>query len=659
MDNTFTFYQHVSAVEKIFEDFRADPQASNNYYRRNIIYSSFYGLFRAEYYYNASMNITGSISNRTINALANLSSNQAYLGTNTLIIDNALLSFGNILRYIPNYNPPARIAVTDAIYNYTYLSEPYIWAVYTITNYNNCIYGYTTLSTLCMSSLRSGLINLALPRNYSFEDRSIRFQTKLPKNSTEKLYLAVKDVDQQFYRLTGSKYPVDLDPNKKINLVVYGSRRDYEIYQPFIYGLSTNNGGIYIEEWDTLFTYERTVQESIFTLEELLRHEYSHYLQGRYLVNGLFQTAPFYNGGRLTWFSEGGAEFLSGSSSDQGIRLRKSVVRYGQSRPIPTISQIVYSTYSTSSYIPYSYGGMLFQFLYEQRKDILFDLLSKVRSEDIAGYDNLVSSISQDQNLNSQFNSYASYQIANYNSLTTPNTIWTDDSLNINSISQIQSHLSSNPSFSNQNCYVSSEPDGSSGGGFGLSRFTCKSVMNGYLNSAWTRHSAYNYFDSQLNLFYAYAQTLNINNYRELNCRFDNIKIISTTGGQYPTANYYCEGPLGYSGSNFLTRSAQAVLNDITSISMTSNNFCNAVSSYPPIFNCNIRINSAFYTTQTAAQEDFDNRLDEFKTKLFALNPQYYRDFRTNKVGSPTVINNGGQVGIRQDVNIILNLDKN
>nr|WP_257143894.1 collagenase [Bacillus pseudomycoides] len=45
-----------------------------------------------------------------------------------------------------------------------------------------------------------------------------------------------------------------------------------------------------IEGIGTLFTYERTPQQSIFSLEELFRHEFTHYLQGRYEVPRLWVT---------------------------------------------------------------------------------------------------------------------------------------------------------------------------------------------------------------------------------------------------------------------------------------------------------------------------------------------------------------------------------
>ena len=65
------------------------------------------------------------------------------------------------------------------------------------------------------------------------------------------------------------------------------------------------------------FTYERTPKQSIYSLEELFRHEFTHYLQGRYEVPGLFGSGELYQNERLTWFQEGNAEFFAGSTHVQ------------------------------------------------------------------------------------------------------------------------------------------------------------------------------------------------------------------------------------------------------------------------------------------------------------------------------------------------------
>ncbi len=70
-------------------------------------------------------------------------------------------------------------------------------------------------------------------------------------------------------------------------MVIYNSPAEYQFNRQ-LYGYETNNGGLYIEGTGTFFTYERTPEESIYSLEELFRHEFTHYLQGRWKLPGLW-----------------------------------------------------------------------------------------------------------------------------------------------------------------------------------------------------------------------------------------------------------------------------------------------------------------------------------------------------------------------------------
>ena len=110
--------------------------------------------------------------------------------------------------------------------------------------------------------------------------------------------------------------------------MLYASRADYEVYHPLLTGMGTDNGGVYIERGATFYTYQRRVpQDSSLTLEELFRHEYVHYLNGRFAVPGFFGEGPWYEGDRTTAMDEGSAEFFDGSTRDDGIAVRQSLVR--------------------------------------------------------------------------------------------------------------------------------------------------------------------------------------------------------------------------------------------------------------------------------------------------------------------------------------------
>ncbi len=50
-------------------------------------------------------------------------------------------------------------------------------------------------------------------------------------------------------------------------MVIYNSPEEYKLNRT-LYGYSVDNGGIYIEGIGTFFTYERTPEESIYSLED-------------------------------------------------------------------------------------------------------------------------------------------------------------------------------------------------------------------------------------------------------------------------------------------------------------------------------------------------------------------------------------------------------
>jgi hypothetical protein len=176
-------------------------------------------------------------------------------------------------------------------------------------------------------------------------------------------------------------------------MYVYGSRADYENFHGFLFAMDTNNGGIYIERDGTFYTYERTQNDSIYTLEELLRHEYTHYVLSRYTVPGMWGDAPYYSNDRLTWFDEGAAEFFAGSTQADGVLHRKNKIEGvrndGANRM--TTSEIVTATYGNFRF--YDYATAMMYFLSEKRPATFAGLFQTLRNGDVAGFDALVNGL--------------------------------------------------------------------------------------------------------------------------------------------------------------------------------------------------------------------------------------------------------------------------
>jgi microbial collagenase len=260
-----------------------------------------------------------------------------------------------------------------------------------------------------LDQVRQELHGQVLPLRYTFDGGAAVFETgpRVDPVKVQRLYWAVKEVKAQFHRAIGRDVP--LEPggaDDRLLAVVYDSPYDYD-FNYFLNGLGTNNGGIYIEAWGTFFTYERTPAESIYTLEDLFRHEYAHYLQGRFLVPGLWG-GPLYANERLTWFEEGQAEFLAGSSRDRSVRLRRALVQdiaYDGSPAWMTLPDVLHATYG-SGFRFYRYAMAVFAYMHERRPEAMASLVDLVRAGDGAGFDTLVAALSADGLLAADYHQY-------------------------------------------------------------------------------------------------------------------------------------------------------------------------------------------------------------------------------------------------------------
>ncbi|WP_313810792.1 M9 family metallopeptidase [Glutamicibacter sp.] len=125
---------------------------------------------------------------------------------------------------------------------------------------------------------------------------------------------SLKAQDEYFYKAAGTKTPVADDVNTTIDVNVFSSSSDYQTYAGAIFGIDTNNGGMYLEgdpskagNEPAFIAYEAEWLKPTFHIWNL-NHEYTHYLDGRFDMYGDF-------GAGLTvptiWWVEGFAEYVN------------------------------------------------------------------------------------------------------------------------------------------------------------------------------------------------------------------------------------------------------------------------------------------------------------------------------------------------------------
>lgn len=191
--------------------------------------------------------------------------------------------------------------------------------------------------------------------------------------------------ESHFHQLLATHHnPVADDYNTDLEVVVFDDWSQYDTYAPFFYGISTNNGGMYLEgnpadpdNQARFIAHEADWLRPEFEVWNLT-HEYVHYLDGRFNLYGGFADART-STHKTVWWIEGLAEYVSKRNfNDAAIALARS----GQYN----LSQIFANTYSSDTERVYRWGYLAVRFMFERRRDDVTQLLSYLRAGNYDGY---------------------------------------------------------------------------------------------------------------------------------------------------------------------------------------------------------------------------------------------------------------------------------
>ncbi|MEG1620503.1 MAG: collagenase [Oscillospiraceae bacterium] len=266
-----------------------------------------------------------------------------------------------------------------------------------------------------------------LPRLYTFDDENITIETgdRVSEEKVQRLYWALKEVKSQFIRFIGNDKPLDpANADNKLKIVIYNNPTEYQ-NNAQVYGYSTDNGGIYMEGVGSFFTYERTNVDSIYSLEELFRHEYTHYLQGKYQTHGTFGEGPFYIAGgnfhRLTWFDEGMAEFFAGSTRFD-VQPRNSMVGglVSNNDEKMDLKKLLHASYDTDGFTFYKFGYAFVDYMYHNNMQIFWDFSDAMIADDVNSFDTVVDRLSNDAKEETAYKTHIDDMCKNISSYITP-----------------------------------------------------------------------------------------------------------------------------------------------------------------------------------------------------------------------------------------------
>ncbi|WP_242608556.1 collagenase [Actinomadura formosensis] len=173
--------------------------------------------------------------------------------------------------------------------------------------------------------------------------------------------------------------PVANDNNSTIEVCVFNSSTDYQTYAGAMFGIDTNNGGMYLEgdpaaagNQPRFIAYEAEWVRPTFQIWNL-NHEYTHYLDGRFDMYGDFNsnvTTP------TIWWIEGFAEYVSYSYRQV---VNDSAIAQAANRTY-ALSTLFDTTYSHDTTRIYYWGYLAVRYMFEKHPNDIATVLGYYRS---------------------------------------------------------------------------------------------------------------------------------------------------------------------------------------------------------------------------------------------------------------------------------------
>ena len=313
--------------------------------------------------------------------------------------------------------------------------------------------------------LRSDLIDQKFPRNDIFEDGKIEIRSSLSDEEIMELYHSSNQVRAQVFRLIGDNQPVAGDQGETLKIFVFSSQSEYHDFGSLLFNIDTNNGGMYLEPISTFFTWDRTVGlESSLSLQELFRHEYCHYLQGRYIVPGSWGDPTFYEDSRLVWFEEGMANFLAGSTDTDGVKLLRTTAMSIEENGPQNLNTVFNASYTGNLEDHYIYASSAWMNWYLNDYTVANELIQLIRNSEVANFDAYVEGLRYDDpavvgdNYDASYQAYLDFVVSDREGASwEPETEWAyDNQISIADVNQMANLIVSNGNLNN--LHISTTP---------------------------------------------------------------------------------------------------------------------------------------------------------------------------------------------------------
>ncbi|MEU1798832.1 collagenase [Streptomyces californicus] len=222
-------------------------------------------------------------------------------------------------------------------------------------------------------------VNSTLPVNHSCSSTLRVRAQQMTSQQLSSVCTSLAGQAAYFHNVVKSNnQPVSGDNNTSLEVVVFNSSSEYRRLAGSLYGVSTNNGGVYLEGNPSTpgnqarFIAYRDETASAFTVKNL-NHEYTHYLDGRFNMYGDWNaniSTP------TLWWIEGLAEYVS-----YGYLRRHNTWAAGEaSRQTYNLSTLFDTTQQHDQDRVYAWGYLAVYYLVENRPADVAKILSYYRT---------------------------------------------------------------------------------------------------------------------------------------------------------------------------------------------------------------------------------------------------------------------------------------
>ncbi|UWZ40558.1 collagenase [Dactylosporangium roseum] len=366
--------RYLYVVNRLLTNYNTSYNTS--WYMLNAVNNVYTVLFRG---HQVPAFVTAVQSDRTV--LDNLynfaQSHLDLLGTdNAFLTSNAGRELGRFLQEAPLQSTVRPLAL--GLLNMSNISgrTAALWVgVAEMTQYYdaaNCSY-YNT----CNLSAR--LMSTVLPINYTCSSSIKIIAQSMTSSELSSSCSSLLSQDAYFHSVVSDPGPVSGDVNTDIEVVVFDSSTDYQTYAGAIYGIDTNNGGMYLEgnpsdpnNQARFIAYEAEWVRPTFQIWNL-NHEYTHYLDGRYNMYGDFNaniTTP------TIWWIEGFAEYISYSYRNVVYTSAQTQAGYHTY----TLRTLFDTTYSHDQTRIYNWGYLAVRYMLQSHRSDMMTVLGYYRT---------------------------------------------------------------------------------------------------------------------------------------------------------------------------------------------------------------------------------------------------------------------------------------